>query len=102
MVRSLLSFFSMSIFLLVSFQIVSCSKKNTELFTRLYEASREGNTSDVKLLLKANADVNAKTKYGSTPLMVASQEGYASVVQLLLEANADVNAKNEIYGNLGD
>src|SRR5512133_3092471 len=96
MVRSLLSAFLKCIVLLVSFQTLSYSGKNTELSTLLYEASRKGNTADVKLLLNAKADVNAKTKYGSTALMVASQEGYSSVVKLLLEAKAIVNAKTDI------
>ena len=48
-----------------------------------------------RLLLTAGADVNAKNKWGSTPLHAAAREGHTEAVRLLLEAGADVNAENE-------
>jgi ankyrin repeat protein len=41
---------------------------------------------------------NAKSKYGTTALMVAAGEGHTDIVERLLKAGADVNAKNK-YGS---
>jgi ankyrin repeat protein len=49
----------------------------------------------VKALLEAKADVNAKDKNGETALMWASGDGTIEVVKALLDAKADVNAKNK-------
>ncbi len=46
----------------------------------------------VRLLIEKGADVNAKNKYGGTPLHAAI--GSEQTVKLLLEHGADVNAKN--------
>ena len=46
------------------------------------------------LLIKNNADVNAKNNLNGAPLHNASHEGYIRVVQLLIDNNADVNAKD--------
>ena len=46
------------------------------------------------MLLKAGADVNAKTKDGETALMVALLEGHTESVNALIKAGADVNAKD--------
>ena len=61
-------------------------------------ASREGYTKVVKMMLEANADVNAKDIEGWTALMLASiipYNNYTEIVKLLLEAGADVNAKDK-------
>jgi len=59
----------------------------------LIDASGAGDLSQVKGLLAAKADVNAKAVDGRTALMLASQNGHLEVVQALLAAKADVNAK---------
>ena len=46
----------------------------------------------MKLLLENSADVNAKTKYNRTALMLAARYGHEKVVKKLLEKSADVNA----------
>ena len=51
--------------------------------------------SAVRLLLEYNSDVNARTNYGETALIVAAFEGYLGIVRLLLDAGADINAVNE-------
>ncbi|KAH6894599.1 hypothetical protein B0T10DRAFT_536696 [Thelonectria olida] len=43
----------------------------------------------VKLLLKMEADSNAKDKYGWTPLSHAAQNGHVAIVKLLLKEGAD-------------
>lgn len=49
---------------------------------------------NIKLLLAAGADVNAKNKYKDTALIWAAVRGSYKIAKTLLEANADVNAKN--------
>ena len=68
----------------------------------LHDASRKGDAVEVKRLLAAGADANAKDRNtGARPLHEASGEGHAEVVKVLLDARkfliikrADVNAKN--------
>ena len=52
-----------------------------------------GDVSQIKSLLAANADVNAKTDIGMTALMFAAVNGRLEVIQILLAAKADVNAR---------
>jgi len=59
----------------------------------LFDASAAGDLSQVKALLAAAADVNAKRANGATALMIASEKGHMDVVQALLAARADVNVK---------
>ena len=55
-------------------------------FTALHAASWKGHTELVTLLLAHPAiHVNAKTKYGQTPLSIACENGEVSVVQVLLK-----------------
>src|SRR6218665_192382 len=55
----------------------------------------------IELLLKNNADINAKNSDGRTPLMRASQYGCSHIVQLLLDwrdehdAGVDINARDK-------
>ena len=60
----------------------------------LHDASSEGNIPEVKRLLKAGADVNAKDEYGYMPLLFAISNGHVEVVKVLLSAGADVNARH--------
>ena len=46
------------------------------------------------MLLKAGAEVNAKSDHGGTPLHVAALGGHAVVVTVLLKAGAEVEAKH--------
>ena len=57
------------------------------------EAAFKGNIEAVKQHLPACADVNAKDKYGRTPLHAAAVGGSKEVVELLIAKGADVNAK---------
>ena len=46
----------------------------------------------VELLIKAGADVNIKTEFGYTPLLIAARNGHIYITEALLKAGADVNA----------
>ncbi len=77
---------------------VEVNSKEYQGMTALIEASQEGNTDIVELLLAKGADIDAKTDYGLTALIAASQAGRRDVVKVLLEKGAEVNAKNT-YGD---
>jgi ankyrin repeat protein len=47
----------------------------------------------VELLIDAGADVNAKDKWGFTPLHEAAVNGQKEVAELLIAKGADVNVK---------
>ena len=49
-----------------------------------------GNIEAVKLDLAAGVDVNAKDKYGWTPLHWAAREGHKKIVELLIEKGTKI------------
>ena len=57
-------------------------------------AASVGNIEAVKQHLATGADVNAKDKFGSTPMHTAARFGQKEVSELLIAKGADVNAKN--------
>jgi uncharacterized protein len=61
----------------------------------LVYAAYYGDLSEVKRLLAAGAEVNAKDKNGITPLMAASLAGHREVVEFLLAKGAEVNAQDK-------
>lgn len=69
--------------------------QTTEVIPDLCKASREGDSTLVKLLL-ANGASREADKYGSTPLHFAASNGNEEIVLLLLIAGADPNAVNQV------
>ena len=61
----------------------------------MHAASVLPRTDAAKSLLKTNADVNAATCDGATPLFLACQAGRAETTRLLLEAGANVHATTD-------
>ena len=51
-----------------------------------------GDVAEVRRLLAAGADVNARDRYGQTALMLAAHRGALDVVEALIQAGADLNA----------
>ena len=60
------------------------------------EAVKAGNMEAVKQYLDAGVDVNAKGKYGRTPLHYAATRGLKKIIELLIARGADVNTKIEV------
>jgi ankyrin repeat protein len=61
--------------------------------TPLHLAATNSNSSALKALLAAGADVNARDNDGATPLHMAAYTQQAGNARLLLEAGADVTVK---------
>jgi ankyrin repeat protein len=51
-----------------------------------------GDAAQVRRLLQAGADVDARNRPGQTALMVAAHRGHRAVVEALVEAGADLDA----------
>ena len=62
----------------------------------VHEAAYDGNIEAVKQHIAAGAGVNAKDKFGCTPLYWAAMKGHKEIVELLLSNGADVNAKDDV------
>ena len=61
--------------------------------TPLHLAATNPNTSSLKALVAAGADVNARDNDGATPLHMAAYTQHAAHARLLLEAGADTTVK---------
>jgi ankyrin repeat protein len=65
-----------------------------EGFSPLFIAAQKGHVDILKLLIKAEGDVNQVTKEDKvSPLMIASVNGFVEAVELLLSNGADVHLK---------
>ena len=51
-------------------------------------------TEQLSFLIRRGADINARTKYGRTPLHEAALNGNIKTVKILIESGANVNVKN--------
>ena len=64
-------------------------------WTPLHEASSEGTSPIVRVLLEHGANPNAPDKFGETALHIASWHGDITVVKLLLEYGAKVDVRDK-------
>ena len=71
--------------------LVGCGPSAPDI--SIHDAARDGNIEAVKQHIAAGTDVNAKSKYGDTPLNYASAR-HKEIVKLLIANGADVNAKD--------
>ena len=60
----------------------------------LHRATRNGDLSQVRELLAARVDIDARDGHGNTPLHVASFHGYTGIVKELISAGASVDIKS--------
>jgi ankyrin repeat protein len=64
----------------------------------LLRAASRGQLETVRSLVRSGVNVDARSKYGNTPLMRAAYKGYVRVAEFLLDNGAYVNAQN-MHGN---
>ena len=57
-----------------------------------HEAGSASTHSTPRVDVQAGADVNARTRFGFTPLMTAAHRGSLAAAVALVKANADVHA----------
>lgn len=62
--------------------------------TPLHLAVKNGNLDIVNFLVKAQADLETKTKSGDTPLHLAIISGKIEIIQCLIDAETNINVKN--------
>lgn len=65
--------------------------------SRLHVAIMNAQAVEVERLISGGADVNAKSKSGTTPLHIAASKGHIDVMKLLISKGANVNARDK-YG----
>ena len=70
-------------------------RKQKKLNARLLESAENGSSDEeIRRLLKAGADVNAKNENDETALREATEDNYIETCKLLIENGADLNAKD--------
>ena len=65
----------------------------------LLKAAEDGDARRIEERLANGADIEAKDKYGRTPLIIAAVEGHVAALKLLLEKGSNVRATNP-YGRM--
>jgi ankyrin repeat protein/tetratricopeptide (TPR) repeat protein len=76
--------------------------------TPLHMAANRGSVKDIKQLLNAEVDPNARDPWGRTPLHMAAAAGHADAAKLLIEHGADVEVRTSenysplVYAALND
>lgn len=64
---------------------------------QLLEAARKGELATVQALVEKGANVEAKSRYGQTPLFFAARNGHVTVVRFLLGKGAKVDVRDSFY-----
>lgn len=63
----------------------------------LWAAAKKGDVAAIELLLADGVDVNARTDYGVTALILAAQRGHTEAVKVLLAHQANPNLEDTFY-----
>jgi hypothetical protein len=63
----------------------------------LLDSARRGDLAQVKAALENQASLEAKTRYGQTPLYLAAMNGHTEVVRFLLEKGAQTDVTDTFY-----
>jgi len=72
-------------------EIADLLRKHGGKYSKIPFAAGGGDIEIVKEFLAADADVNAKNKYGETALHYAARRGHKEIAELLIAKGADVN-----------
>ena len=86
----------MTLLLLVPLLVLQAPAQGS-LQEQLWEAARTGNVAGITAALDKGADVNARARYGVTPLIYAATNGHLEAVRLLVSRKADVNVVDTFY-----
>ena len=62
---------------------------------KLFDAVKSGDLAEVERLLNAGADIEARDRWGNTPLHYACINGHTEVARMLLDHGADVGARDQ-------
>ena len=76
---------------LVSFPELDVNHKDTDGHTALFLAADQNHPDVAKVLIDAEADIEATGEKGRSPLLVASKAGSLATVRMLVKAGADVS-----------
>ena len=64
-------------------------------YTCLMEAAFNGHLDVCRLLIDKGAHIEAKNRYGRTPLHYAAANGHHEIVRLLYDLGADIEARDD-------
>ncbi len=59
--------------------------------TPLHNAAKDGQHQNVKLMIEAGADANARNRNLDTPLLLATKGGHEKTIDQLIKAHCDVS-----------
>jgi len=75
--------------------IASMNEQNQHISAEDFlSAAENGDLSTIKKYIKQNGDIEVKTKYGRTALLLATWEGYLRIVKALVIAGANIEIKD--------
>ena len=77
---------------LVGLPEVEVNEKARNKHTALHSAVSGGHPDVVQMFIAVGADIEARNKFGRSPLLVASSKGKLSIVKLLVKAGAELCA----------
>lgn len=88
------------ILFLTACQSNSDKKEVQNMDRKLIEYAEQGNTEEVKRLLKSGADINATGEGGRTAVLAATYHNQVETVDALIEAGADINIRDHNRNNV--
>ncbi len=89
--------FCVTAVLMMGALLVGASAPSDDIGQELIKATQQEDVATVKRLLEEGADVNAKSRYGATPLFFAADKGNLELVKLFLEKKPDLDVVDTFY-----
>jgi ankyrin repeat domain-containing protein 50 len=78
----------------INYQVEGQEEDNLNGWSALHVAAKKGNVKIIKLLAENGANLNARTKHGSSPAIVAALFNQLEAVKLLFRLKADLTLKD--------